>query len=49
LEVTESFMIHDEESTSEALDLLYRLGARIALDDFGTRWVAGTMRQAGCG
>ncbi len=36
LEITESFMMQDTESTIEKLHELKKLGVRLALDDFGT-------------
>lgn len=36
LEVTESFILRNEEMTLHLLEELHRLGVRIALDDFGT-------------
>jgi diguanylate cyclase (GGDEF)-like protein len=36
LEITESVMLHDEDTAFETLKRLHDLGVRIALDDFGT-------------
>jgi diguanylate cyclase (GGDEF)-like protein len=36
LEVTESALVRDEETTAESLDAVSRLGVKIAIDDFGT-------------
>ena len=36
VEITESVLLHDSESTREALRQLRELGVRISLDDFGT-------------
>ena len=36
LELTETFLMHDSNSTAAVLQSLSDLGVRIALDDFGT-------------
>lgn len=40
LEVTESLLMHDTESTRRTLQRLHEMGMRIAVDDFGTGYSA---------